>query len=150
MTSNARVNFHIRKYPIHLICLASNPVNKQIFNKSELFYISINVELFCSSSMLCLSTFRPLKQLLLLYSLMCKCSRIVPELSGCCSEMPWASTIRTIHQVDILLLSETHFFNGHGFKLPNFHFYNKNTLHIAGHFPSAGTAILINRQLIYH
>lgn len=54
------------------------------------------------------------------------------------------------HQIDIIFLNETRLFNGHGFKLPNFHSCYTNTSRIAGHSPSSGTATLANIPLIHH
>jgi hypothetical protein len=54
------------------------------------------------------------------------------------------------HNVDILLLNETHLQNGRNFLLPNFHSYYTNTPRVIGHAPSAGTAILVNRRIIHH
>lgn len=54
------------------------------------------------------------------------------------------------HNIDILLLNETHLSHNTSFKLPNYHSYYTNKKKIPGRPASGGTAILVNKRLIRH
>lgn len=54
------------------------------------------------------------------------------------------------HNIDVLLLNETHLSNTHQFKLPNYFSYYTNKPQVRNKPPAGGTAILINRRLVHH